>query len=359
MDDGIEKMMTALMRYQDDSVNRLSYQQMALSQASLAHKTTLLKAGFGEYLANLLNCVEANQNVLDEIRAAAGPQFGFDPNTERPADQRTLRGDHARVNDLLLSLAREWSDQGRPEREAVFGPVLEELEERVGSILREDVREVEGIKVLVPGSRLARLPYEIALRLPGVEVLANESNCSLLFGANFVLNHCERVSNYRVYPFVSDLTDRLSTTAVTTPVAFPDVCPKDRPDGARLVPVPADFPDVVGQHQGTVDVVVTAFFLDTVRNPVETVDQIGRVLKPGSGVWINVGNAGSGCYYTDEDNDDEAPAISLPWNVMKAVMEESFEVLRDDVLEIESCFSPGQSMRQNVLQCPFTVCRKK
>ena len=40
----IERTRSAFGRYQDDSVNKLSYQQMALSQASLAQNTTLLKA---------------------------------------------------------------------------------------------------------------------------------------------------------------------------------------------------------------------------------------------------------------------------------------------------------------------------
>ena len=68
--------------------------------------------------------------------------------------------------------------------------------------------------------------------------------CSLLFGANFVLNHCARASNYRVYPYVFDLTDRLATSAVTTPVSFPDVDPNQRPEDVALIPMPADFAEV-------------------------------------------------------------------------------------------------------------------
>jgi len=352
----LERTRVAFARYQDDSVNRLSYQQMALTQASLAHKTALLKAGFGDYLSNLLSCVEANQHVLEEICAAAGPQFGFDPYGERPQAQRTPRGDHARVNDLLLSLAREWSDQGRAEREAVYGPILAELERHLGPLQLE-----KGAKILVPGSRLARLPYEISLRLPGAEVLANESNFSLLFGANFVLNHCERTANYRVYPFVSDLTDRVSTAAVTTPVAFPDVCPDDRPDNAVLVPVPTALAELIGGPDldaGTVDVVVTAFFLDSHPNPLESIQLIWKALKPETGLWINLGNVG-GVYNPTEDTDDAPPAILMPWNVLKGVIEDSFEIVKEDMVETSSCFSPGQSMRENVLRCPLTVCRKK
>ena len=42
---------------------------------------------------------------------------------------------------------------------------------------------------------------------------------------------------------------------------------------------------------GSIDYVVTSFFLDSIRNPIEVIDLIKRLLKPGTGVWINLGDA--------------------------------------------------------------------
>ena len=110
--------------------------------------------------------------TIFQISEAAGKNFGFDPSTRPNTNERTLRCDHARVNDLLSSLAREWSVEGAEERRVTFGPILKELETRIES----GGLGSEALKVLVPGSRLARLPFEIAVKFPGAEVFANESN---------------------------------------------------------------------------------------------------------------------------------------------------------------------------------------
>jgi hypothetical protein len=43
------------------------------------------------------------------------------------------------------------------------------------------------------------------------------------------------------------------------------------------------------EHRGRWDAVVTCFFLDTAKNPLEYIRTIAHCLKPGTGVWINTG----------------------------------------------------------------------
>ena len=62
-----KRLFHTLKNYQEDTVNRLSYMQKSLYDASMKHKNLLLQAGLGDYLENLLNCVEANQKVIDDI----------------------------------------------------------------------------------------------------------------------------------------------------------------------------------------------------------------------------------------------------------------------------------------------------
>jgi len=404
----IDRAKLAFANYQDDCVNRLSYQQMALSQASLKQKTVLLKSGFGEYLTSLLNCIEANQNVLSEILDSANMQFqnpldatlnsdateeeeeeGYEQNVKKrgggggvsnnPAKfpKRTLRLDHQRVNSTLLAIAREWSVDGANERSDIYGPILEELQQRLSPSPKANLQEEpdtdeEGeVTVLVLGSGLARLPFEIAARFAGrVKVLANESSVSALFAANFVLNRCERVDNFRIYPYVSDLTDRVTSRAVTCPVAFPDIdVIKERAGKFKFQMLPGDFEALCNTSvlpEESADCVVTCFYLDSVKNILTCVEKIWQVLRSG-GIWINLGDLE--CRYKrnfEETRDEDstcttAPLVNLPWTTLKQVLTKDFkfELLKEEILEPSYFGFQGSSMRQNVIKCPFFVCQKQ
>ena len=121
----------AFVNYQEDTINKYSYQQKLLSSANLKHKEKLLQSGFGEYLENLLNCVEANQTVLNEILKFSLLQFGESTEIPFPLERRTLCLDNYRVNDMLSAIAKEWSHEGKLEREHTWGPILKEISEYI------------------------------------------------------------------------------------------------------------------------------------------------------------------------------------------------------------------------------------
>ena len=129
--DYLERVKHAFVNYQEDTINKYSYQQKLLSSANLQHKEKLLQSGFGEYLENLLNCVEANQTVLNEILKCSLLQFGEDTEIPFPLERRTLRLDNYRVNDMLSAIAKEWSHEGKPEREHTWEPILKEISEYI------------------------------------------------------------------------------------------------------------------------------------------------------------------------------------------------------------------------------------
>ena len=66
-----KRVVKTFQNYKSDLLNQQSYAQKLFSDASLSHKEALLKAGFGQYLENLMNCVEANNSVLEEILTSA------------------------------------------------------------------------------------------------------------------------------------------------------------------------------------------------------------------------------------------------------------------------------------------------
>jgi hypothetical protein len=62
--------------------------------------------------------------------------------------------DIGRVREALKHIARDWSDEGREEREQTFAPILEEL-------IKVSSEDRSQIRILVPGSGLSRLAWEI------------------------------------------------------------------------------------------------------------------------------------------------------------------------------------------------------
>jgi carnosine N-methyltransferase len=62
-----------------------------------------------------------------------------------------------KVRSTLRSFVRDWSEEGRSEREACYSPCVEALERRW-----PDRQDRNGKKVLIPGCGLGRLAMEIA-----------------------------------------------------------------------------------------------------------------------------------------------------------------------------------------------------
>jgi carnosine N-methyltransferase len=292
--------------------------QKSFSESSLHHKGILLKAGLGRYLENLLNCVEANQSVLNDILISADV-----PEPEQQQQlTRTLKLDHERLNDALVQIVREWTSEGQSERDQCFKPILEELRAHFPS-------DHEEVCVFVPGSGLARLPFEIAL--DGFQCVGNEQDMFLLFTASFIMNQCTRINNYRVYPWLHDLSNRSSMEAVTTPIAFPDINPSQRPSSFHFQMVPGDFVQVAHQsfEQGTMDAIVTTFFIDSAKNVIEYVNLIYQLLNPG-GLWINMG----GLNYAYEVFEEQEAFVPLPLDVFKEIVKATgFVFLRDELVQ--------------------------
>lgn len=92
--------------------------------------------------------------------------------------ERDLRQD--KVRSTLRSFVRDWAEEGRPERDACYNPIIEALDEHFAPEGRGDV------KVLVPGCGLGRLAMEIAAQ--GFWAQGNEFSTYMLIASHFALN---------------------------------------------------------------------------------------------------------------------------------------------------------------------------
>jgi carnosine N-methyltransferase len=146
----LERARNAYARYRHLSVAEASILQGAYSRTSRAHKRIGYTLGYPAKLSKLAEVTNANSRITDAIARLAERQFDID----LPPRGGTSM-DLMRVRESLKHFIRDWSTDGLREREKIFTPILD--------VLRTvDVDDRAGKRVLVPGSGLGRLAWEIS-----------------------------------------------------------------------------------------------------------------------------------------------------------------------------------------------------
>ncbi|KAF9559623.1 hypothetical protein BGW38_009084 [Lunasporangiospora selenospora] len=157
---------------------------------------------------------------------------------------RVREQDMEKVQGTIKQFVRDWSEGGKSERDAIYVPIVQELQERFASV---PAQERGRLNVLVPGSGLGRLAYEIAHA--GFSCQGNEFSYYMLLASNFILNKTKHVSQFKVYPYIHSFSNISRSEDVLTSAMIPDVNPSDIPRGADFSMVAGDFLEVYGLEE--------------------------------------------------------------------------------------------------------------
>lgn len=341
----LKRIIHSMRNYQQCALNQLSHKQKALSLCSLAHKEILMNHKFGDYLHHIMNSIEANQELLQDILKLAQQQL---KRLDLEPDRKTFLHDFARLEELFLQISREWSSEGATVRQASFEPILEDL------MNLYPVDQRPNTKVLIPGSGLSRLAFDAACQT--FDCTVNEQSMLNLFTANLILNKCTRINNYRVYPWIHNLNNKLEAGGTTRPVAFPDIDPTIRPDHFRFQVIPGDFQGFLTRRpdlEGHFDCVLTSFVLDSSHNVMDMVEVIGKCLKP-KGKWINFGPLN----YAYAKYPGEM-SLELSWDLLREVIKASkFKFVKEDTHRICPYVSDQNSMSLVNFKCIYFIVEK-
>ncbi|GEM12792.1 N2227-like domain protein [Rhodotorula toruloides] len=238
------------------------------------HRVLGTRLGWEKTLERAEEAVELNALVTDEL-AALGLEQARSEGV--PVGLRShFYHENERVVETLKHFVRDWSDAGKPERDALFPAILEGLRHEFGG-------KVEGKKVLVPGCGLARLAYEIACE--GFSVEANDFSHFMNLGTTLLFTRTRTTNQHTLAPYIHLFSHQRSAVNLLRTVSFPDVVPR-RDVGLRFRP--GDFLELCKEEEGRQDAVVTLFFIDTASNIISYFKTIYHTLKPG-GIWINFG----------------------------------------------------------------------
>lgn len=258
-----------------------------------------------------------------------------------------LQTDQSKVISTLKSLVRDWSEEGEKERKETYLPILNELE---NIFKRVDLEARGNIKVLVPGSGLGRLAFEIVSM--GFSTQGNEFSYFMLVTSNYILNHIKTTNAFEIYPWIHQSLNMPSIDSQTKKVLIPDIVTANVPPTADFSMVGGDFVEVYASENFKEyhDIVVTCYFLDTAKNVYEYIKVIGTTLKRG-GRWINLGpllwhfeNLAGSVEFTFEE-------------LIEMVKFEGFVIEKQDV--VKSTYGACQeSMMKYIYHNQFFVARK-
>ncbi|KZT65003.1 N2227-domain-containing protein [Daedalea quercina L-15889] len=275
-----------------------------------------------------------------------------------PGKQKKYRPtdfDMDKLRSTLKQFVRDWSEEGRAEREVCYAPMREALLEHFSDIHPEERRN---FRVLVPGAGLGRLAWDVADL--GFSCQGNEFSHYMLLASFFILNRTDSINQHTIYPYVHSFSNLPSNTAMLRPITIPDVMPSSLPQGSNFSLVAGDFEEIYGADDnhdepqgGQWDAVLTCFFIDTAKNFVNYLRIIHRILAPG-GVWINLGPL----LWHWENNSTNDPSIELSLEEVKALARKiGFEISNERTIDT-TYTNNAQSMLGYVYHAAFWTAKK-
>lgn len=152
----VERAILSYQQYAKLSLSELATMQRSYFKIGRIHKRVGYDLGYPAKLNRLQKAIAVNTKVTEGIVQLAQEHIpGKLSPTALYEQSKSVQGDLQRVRESLKHFVRDWSEEGREERAMIFGPILDLLKE--ASPVGRD-----GMRVLVPGSGLGRLAWEIS-----------------------------------------------------------------------------------------------------------------------------------------------------------------------------------------------------
>jgi carnosine N-methyltransferase len=299
--------------YKIYGLNRLAKTFRYLDSLPIDHQNKL--TNYRKHLEHVSTAIEHNYEIIKLIIGDVSNIFENIDYSNPSIDEMDLKCikhcptsmDSDKVNSILKQIVREWTSEGKIEREKCFQPILDQIDECFNGC--EDKSK---INILVPGAGLGRLAFEIARK--GYTSQGNEYSLFMLFTSNFILNKCKDTNCYTFYPWAQQYHNNLSSNHQLTRVCFPDINPSQLAQNTDFSMAAGNFTEIYKETDSW-DCVSTCFFIDTANNVTAYIETIWNILKPG-GVWINLGPLLY--HYADLPNEDS--------------IEPSYEIVREIIL---------------------------
>ncbi|KAI0634305.1 N2227-domain-containing protein [Trametes polyzona] len=275
---------------------------------------------------------------------------------DRKRRYKPTEHDMDKLRSTLKQLVRDWSVEGKAERDACYEPMKEALLQHFSDIPEQ---ERGNFRVLVPGAGLGRLAWDVAKL--GFACQGNEFSHYMLLASFYMLNRTHEIEKHTIYPYVHSFSNIATNEGLLRGIRIPDVLPSSLPPNSDFSLVAGDFEEIYGSEEaddsepqaGQWDAVLTCFFIDTSKNIVNYLRIIHRILAPG-GVWINLGPL----LWHWENNTSNDPSVELTLEEVKALARKiGFEISNERTIDT-TYTNNAQSMLGYVYHAAFWTATK-
>ena len=261
----------------------------------------------------------------------------------------TRPGEINKIRSTLKLFIRDWTIEGKKERDLTYNPILEEIKKYF-----LDNKNNKDKKILVPGAGLCRLAYEIAKL--GFNIDAIEVSYYMIICSDFILNPNIINNKYKIQPLIHSFNCLKYEDSPFQIFNFPDenICEIINNKSFRKVNIiPGDFAQTYKNKNNIYDGIVTSFFIDTANNIIEFIEIIYNILNK-DGIWINVGPL----LYHFHDIQNEI-SIELSWEELrKIIIKFGFEIKNEKIID-STYSSVEERLKTTIYSCIFFTAIKK
>ena len=352
----------ACLQYEVYIMEELTRRRRHLEKMPTKYREKLPIRAMEEKLGKLQEAVRVNQRFFEGVVQQNCPPKIYDQTyPTRTAPERHM----SKVKTTIEQCVRDWAAEGKEERDAVYGPILGELQKFL-PVTTPDMKNKQ--KVLIPGVGLGRLLLEVCMA--GYSGQGNEFDYFMLYASDFFLNSGFSANSIDIFPWIHSPLNVVSGQDALRSVKCPDVsaidCLKQNP-GMSMSMSMGEFVEVYDtkENYGAWDSVVTCFFVDTAPNIAQYCELIQKLLRHG-GVWVNLGPLLYHWYAFGANPDSFAgdprylESIELTYEELKFTMGSyGFEFLNEERRVCHYNRRPsGLNMKETVYNCILFTAKK-
>ena len=288
---------------------------------------------YNEKVKKVREGIKVNQAFFTKVASLYVDKFRS-INVTNEQFQKYMTSEQASINKLFLQLlTREWTEEGKEEREKCLTPIIQELK-KYYDYENKDLMQ-KGVNVLSIGFRFGRILYELAKL--GYNVEGNERNYQFVLITNYLFNYSKK-NGECICPRIRSFCSSFTEESVTRKHYFPDVdistdLQNVKKDGIKITK--RFFEVEYNDKKDMFEAVITVFSTDEAKNIIDFTEKVNNVLKKG-GVWINIGKLNN--IFSNYGGFD------LTWEEWKhVILKSGFEIVREETPVLPYCKIEGQS----------------